>query len=333
MADLTLTLACWDYDRVKPLLDGRVRIPGCAIVPVVLKSEQTFPRVFQRQEFDVSELSVSSYFLQLSRGEASYVAIPAFVSRAFRHGAIYVRTDRGIADPKDLEGRTVGVPEYQMTLALWLRGILQDEYGVDFRTLRYRTGGTNIAGRKERLPLRLPPEMDVRPVEEGRSLNDLLVAGELDAVMSPTPPDAFTEGHPKVRRLIADPAAAERAYHRKTGFFPIMHLVGLRRTLAERYPWLAARLFAGFVAAKALAMAEMTEIAAASASKLSLPWFADELAATRALMGEDFWRYGVAENRRELETLCRWSAEQHLAGRRLDVAELFAAETLDMSGL
>lgn len=332
MAEIGLTVGCWDYDRTCALLDGRVGIEGCRVIPVTISPEDSFPRAVSRAELDVSELSLSSYLLQISRGDCPYVAIPAFLSRGFRHEAVYVRTDRDIETPKDLEGRLVGVPEYQMTLALWVRGILQDEYGVDFRALRYRTGGTNTPGRKERLPLKLPDHMDVQPIPPERTLNELLLAGEIDAIMSPGPPQAFIEGNPAVRRLIADTRDAERQYFKKTGFFPIMHLVGIRRALVEQHPWLPARVFAAFVAAKSIAMQEIGAVAAAGANPVSMPWFAAELAATRALMGDDFWSYGVAANRAELEAICRYSEEQYLSERRLTVEELFAPETLDMPG-
>ena len=332
MADVTITLGCWNYDRVKPLFDGRVGVEGCVVAPVVLPPGQLFPRAVQRQEFDVSELSVSSHILQIARGEAGYLAIPVFPSRAFRHGSIYVRTDSGIEAAKDLEGKVVGVPEYQMTLALWLRGILQDNHDVDFRALRYRTGGTNVAGRKERLPLNLPSHMEVQPIAQDRCLNDLLVSGEIDAVMTPEPPTAFSEGSPLVRRLFPDVANAERAYYRATGFFPIMHVIGVRRTLVEQHPWLAVNLVRAFVEAKDLAMKELDAIARDNANRLSLPWFAAEWEATRSLMGEDFWPYGLAANGKELATLCRYSREQYLAERDVSVDELFAPGTLAASG-
>ena len=256
---------------------------------------------------------------------------PVFPSRAFRHACIYVRNDRAIETPKDLEGKVVGVPEYQMTLALWLRGILQDVYGVNFRALKYRTGGTNAAGRKERLPLRLPPDIDSRPIPEDKCLNDLLLSGELDAVMTPAPPLAFSQGSPLVRRLFADADTVERDYYRQTGFFPIMHVVGVRRSLAERHPWLPVHLFKAFVEAKALAMKELDAIARGNANRITLPWFAAEWEATRAFMGENFWPYGVAPNRAELEALCRYSVEQHLSERPIALDELFAPGTAELT--
>jgi 4,5-dihydroxyphthalate decarboxylase len=333
MAGPKLTLACWDYDRTRALLEGRVGVAGWRIDAKAQPPEETFPRAVADAPFDVSELSLSSYLMQVSRGEGAYIAIPAFVSRAFHYGAIYVRTKRGIETPKDLEGRLVGVPEYQMTMALWVRGILGDEYGVDFRKIRYRTGGANKPGRTERLALELPEDMDVAPIPEGSTLNELLLAGELDAVIAPTPPDGFTAGDKAVRRLFADPAAEERAYYARTGLFPIMHVIGVRRTLADEHPGLAADLFRAFVEARNLAMREHDLTARSSANRMMLPWFADQWEATKDLMGEDFWPYGVAENRAELEAVCRYSHEQNLGRKRLSVEALFASETVELPGI
>ena len=333
MAGPKLTLACWDYDRTRALLEGRVGVAGWRIDAKAQPPEETFPRAVADAPFDVSELSLSSYLMQVSRGEGAYIAIPAFVSRAFHHGAIYVRTKRGIETPKDLEGRLVGVPEYQMTMALWVRGILGDEYGVDFRKIRYRTGGANKPGRKERLALELPEDMDVAPIPEGSTLNELLLAGELDAVIAPTPPDGFTAGDKAVRRLFADPAAEEWAYYARTGLFPIMHVIGVRRTLADEHPGLAADLFRAFVEVRNLAMREHDLTARSSANRMMLPWFADQWEATKDLMGDDFWPYGVAENRAELEAVCRYSHEQNLGRKRLSVEFLFAPETVELPGI
>jgi 4,5-dihydroxyphthalate decarboxylase len=332
MADKELTLVCWDYDRTRALLEGRVGVAGWRIEATVQRPEETFPRAVADAPFDVSELSLSSYLMQVSRGEGAYVAIPAFVSRAFRHGGIYVRTDRGIETPKDLEGRLVGVPEYQMTMALWVRGILSDEYGVDCGKIRYRTGGLNKPGRKERLTLKLPDGVDIAPIPEGSTLNELLLSGELDAVIAPSPPDAFTAGEETVAQLFADPAAAERAYYAKTGLFPLMHVIGVRRTLAEDNPGLAADLFRAFVEARNLAMQDHGLTARSSSNRQSLPWFADEWEATKNLMGEDFWPYGVTENRDELEAICRYSHEQNLCREKFSVDDLFASETIEIPG-
>ena len=327
-----LSLACWNYDRCEPLIDGRVAIDGVQLQPNVMYPTEIFGRAFTEASFDICELSASSYVMQVAQGQCEYAAIPVFVSRAFRHGGFYVRADAGIFSPKDLEGRVIGVPEYQMTMALWARGILQDDYGVDCRTFKTRTGGTNKAGRKERLPLVLPDDMDVRPIDDAETLNDLMLAGVLDAMISPMTPQAFTDGDSRIRRLFADPAAEERAYFQRAGLFPIMHVIGIRRRLLEANPELAVDVFKAFVAARRIAMDRLEETATASANRLHLPWVTAEWEATRALMGNDYWPYGVAENVADLEALCRYSYEQHLAPRRLDVRELFVPATVDLPG-
>ena len=327
-----LSLACWNYDRCEPLIDGRVAIDGVQLQPNVMYPTEIFGRAFTEASFDICELSASSYVMQVAQGQCEYAAIPVFVSRAFRHGGFYVRADAGISSPKDLEGRVIGVPEYQMTMALWARGILQDDYGVDCRTFKTRTGGTNKAGRKERLPLVLPDDMDVRPIDDAETLNDLMLAGVLDAMISPMTPQAFTDGDSRIRRLFADPAAEERAYFQRAGLFPIMHVIGIRRRLLEANPELAVDVFKAFVAARRIAMDCLEETATASANRLHLPWVTAEWEATRALMGNDYWPYGVAENVADLEALCRYSYEQHLAPRRLDVRELFVPATVDLPG-
>ncbi len=324
---LTLTVACAPYDRVRALFDGRVTLPGIRLVPVPIHSEQSFPRAFSRAEFDVTELSLSSHLIQVSRGEAAYDAIPAFVSRAFRHGCIYLRADAGISDAKGLEGRRVGIPEYQMTLGLWLRGILADDHGVDVNGIAWRTAGTNQAGRRERLPLELPPGMDVRPLPDGATLNQALLDGEIDAILSPTEPLAFAQGDPRVVRLFPDPRAAAIAWHRRTGFHPIMHVMGLRRDIAARNPGLAGRLYAAFEEARRLGLAEMEADLRHSSLSLMLPFLAEEWAATKALLGADPWTYGISANRAELEAIARWSDAQHLSRRRLQVEEMFHPET------
>lgn len=332
MSEFTITLGCNAYDRNKPVMDGRIPIEGCEVAAVKLPGQQLHVRALQRQEFDVTELSVSSYLMQVANGENEYLAIPIFTSRAFRHRCFYIRNDRGIESPKDLEGKKVGLPEYQVTIALWTRGILQDEYGVDFKKLKYRNGGVNQAGRDERLPLDLPDFMDVEPVPRDKSLSDLLAEGELDAVIGPNVPKCFLENHPNVQRLFPNHVAEEKAYYKKTGFLPMMHLIAVRKSLVAEHPWLAPNVYNAFVKAKHLVMDEYDDIAAYSANMLSLPFFADDLAATKELFGKDYWPYGVEDNRKELETLARYSEEQFLAKRRVDVDELFAPGTHELPG-
>ena len=332
MTDLELTFACWNYDRCQALLDGRVTIKGVRLKPYIDYPNTIFSRAFTDAPFDISELSASSYAMQVGRGHCEYVALPVFVSRAFRHGGIYVRDDAGINRPKDLEGRIIGVPEYQMTMALWVRGMLQDEYGVDFGTLKYRTGGTNEAGRKERLGLNLPRHIDVQPIRETDTLNGLLLTGHIDAIISPTTPSSFTEKNPRIRRLFENPVVEERSYFKRTRLFPIMHLIGIRRQLLQDYPNLAVSVFNAFVASRRIAMDTLEETATASANRLLLPWLGSEWENTRQLMGEDYWPYGVNENTAELDALCRYSYEQYLSPRQLNFKELFARETIAIAG-
>lgn len=325
---LDLTLACWDYDRAAAVLDGRVPVAGCRIDAQVHPTSTLFPLAVGEARFDVTEMSMSSYILQAAKGEGDYVAIPVFLSRAFRHNGFVLRAGAGIATPKDLEGKRVGVPEYQMTAALWMRGILADEYGVDTDTFQWRTGALEEGTRKDRLTLDLPPHMSVTPIEAGESLQDLLLAGELDAVFAPKPLAALVAGDPRVKRLFPDFAAVERAYHAKTGFFPIMHAIGVRKTLVEANPWLPRALYDAFTRARDLALAKLEAVWLGSANRLTLPFFHADMEETRTLMGPDFWSYGFQANRAELDAMCRWSQIQHLSPRRVAPEELFHASLL-----
>ncbi len=327
---LTVTLACGAYDRVRGLLDRTIGIDGCTVVPVIMEAEDLLPRVVGHADFDITEMSLSSYLIQVSRGEGAYVAIPVFPSRGFRHSGIYVRSDRGITNPKQLEQRLVGIPEYQMTFGLWVRGILADQYGVDTNAIRYRTAGTNTAGRIERLPLELPGSLDVRPLGAEATLDAALLAGDIDAILSPTPPRSFSAGNALVARLFADSASEERAYYRRTGFFPIMHVMGIRKELVAQHPELAANVYRAFSEAKARAFVELGRMMRASVPYISIPWVENAWADAIALMGSDYWPYGVGANRAQLDAICRYSTEQHLSRRTLTIADLFAPSTLEL---
>lgn len=328
MARLTLSLACCDYDRTRALFDGRVGIEGCEVIGTAIEPEEAFHRAFKHQEFDVSELSLSSYAMQVSRGENHYVAIPAFVSRLFRHSGVYIRTDRGIRRPEDLKGKTLGLPEYQITANVWIRGILKDEYGVDARDVRWRSGGIEEPGREERAPLRLPPEIDLQPIPREKTLSAMLEAGELDGMIGARAPSCFLRGAPGVARLFPDFRAAEQDYFRRTRIFPVMHVIGIRRSLVEQHPWLAVNVMKAFIKAKSLCWYELGQIGHLFNS---LPWGVAEFDATRKLMGEDYWSYGVESNHHVFDAFLRYHHEQGLSGRRLKPEELFAPSTLELS--
>ncbi len=323
-----LSLAVCHYDRTIAIFDGRAPIEGCDVTAVPLEPEESFHRAFKFQEFDVTEISMSSYLMTASRGEAHYIAIPAFVSRLFRHSSIYIRTDRGIKTPADLKGKIIGVPEYQMTANVWVRGILEEEYGVKPRDIRWRRGGMEDPGREERAKIKLPDDIELQAVPTDRSLTDMLEKGELDAVIGARAPTCFLRGVPNVARLFPDYPAVEEAYYNKTKLFPIMHAIGIRRSLVEKDPWLAVSVYKAFLKAKALCLHEMGQIGHLATM---LPWPVHEYDRVRKFMGEDFWPYGAHENRHALETLMRYSFEQGLSARKLDVDEMFAKPTYDLT--
>jgi 4,5-dihydroxyphthalate decarboxylase len=326
---LKVSLATWDHDRVAAIYDGRVVVPGVKIDGHVLPTTKLFPLAVQEARFDITELSVSSYVLHVSRGTSAYTAIPAFVSRSFRHNGFFGRVRSGISGPADLAGRSVGVPEYQMTAALWMRGILADEYGVDLSTIRWRTGALDQGVRRERLALDLPPGMVVEPVAEGETLQDLLLAGHIDGLLAPNPPAAFLQSNGKIRRLVPDYEQVEREYHRRTGFFPIMHLIAVRKSLVVQNPWLPRALLDAFTAARDLALTRLREVWLGSANRLSLPWLGASMEQTLDTMGPNYWPYGFAANRAELAAICRYSRAQYLAARDVAPDELFDRSVLD----
>ncbi len=319
-----LAIACGNYDRTRPLFDGRVRIEGCDPIFLPQSPEEIFFRAFVHKEFDVSELSLSSYVMRRSKGDCPYVGIPAFISRTFRHSAIYVRTDRDINRPADLRGRLVGIPEYQQTAAVWVRGLLQDDYGVSPRDLRWVSGGMEMPGRVEKVPFAVPSGVVLEGMPEGKTLSGMLETGEIDALIAPRAPSCFTRGVSNVGRLFTNFGADEEEYYRRTGIFPIMHIVGVKTELATRHPWLPASLYKAFLAAKDIALAALSDPNALTTSLPSQLWSAER---AKALMGEDLWSYGLDENAKTLEVFLRYHVEQGLSQRRLTPGELFASST------
>ena len=323
-----ITIACGNYDRTRAILDGRVKVEGCATTYLPLYPEEIFHRAFRFQEFDVSELSFSSYLRTVAAGMSDYIGIPAFVSRIFRHSGIYIRSDAGIREPADLKGKRVGLPEYQITAVVWMRGMMQHEYGVLPTDIHWRNGGQEQPGRQERTPLKPIPGLDLEPLGPDETLVGLLRAGELDALFTARAPSSYLAGEPHIARLFPDTRAAEKAYFKKTGLFPIMHLIGIRKSLVAQYPWLPVSVYKAFCEAKALAMTDLTDV---NALMVTLPWLEAETKETMAMMGADFWKYGVHENMREIEALTQYVYEQGLVDRKVKVDELFAPSTFDIS--
>jgi 4,5-dihydroxyphthalate decarboxylase len=325
MAKLRLSVAVRDYDRTRPLWDGLVQIDGVDPVFMALDPEEIFFRAFRHAEFDLCELSLSSFTVKTAQGTCPYVGVPAFVSRTFRHTAIYVRTDR-IKKPADLKGKKVGVPEYQLTANVWARAILEDDHGVKPSEIHWIRGGLIEAGRLEKISINLPRDVRLDDVPQGRTLSAMLDAGEIDAFIGPRVPPAFERGDPKVGWLFPDPVAAAKDYYKRTGIFPIMHLIGVRRELAERQPWLPAAALKAFERAKAVALEKLNDT---SSTKVTLPFVEERLMEARALMGEDFWPYGVDKNRKTLETFLRHHRAQGLSPHLVKVEELFHPGTLE----
>jgi 4,5-dihydroxyphthalate decarboxylase len=326
LSKLRLSIAIGDYDRNRPLIDGRVQIDGVDPIFMTLAPEEIFFRAFRHREFDVCELSFSSYLVSLDQGEPAYVAIPAFLSRAFRHTSIVVRSDKGIARPEDLKGRKIGLAEYQLTANVWARAVLEDDHGVRPSDIVWVRGGMETPGRPEKIPLTLPPEIRLEEAPSGNSLNALLAAGEIDGFIGPRTLSCFDQGHPQVRRLFPDPMAAASDYYRRTGIFPIMHLLGVRRDIAAAQPWLPAALLKAFTQSKEAAFKALADTAA---TKVTLPFVEEQIAAARALMGEDYWSYGVAANRRALESFLDHHHRQGLSKRRIALSEVFHPATLE----
>ena len=321
MKKLSLTVACAAYDRTWPLISGQVPIEGCDTKFSVIDPSEAFVRAYRSQDFDVTELSSSSHILTTARGDAHYIAIPAFISRLFRHSSFYIRTDRDIRSAKDLRGKKVGVTEYQMTAGLWARGLLSDDYGVQSTEIHWRSGGMDKPGLTERTPIKLPENIDLQPIPTDKTLSQMLEAGELDALIAARAPACFTQGSPNIARLWPDFGAAEEDYFRRTGLFPIMHLVGIRRSLVEAHPWLAINVLNAFTRAKNIALKEIEDV---GISRASLPLLPADVARAKALMGPDFWPYGFETNRKAIEAMLRWSKEQGLSHRLVAPEELFA---------
>lgn len=326
MPNLGLTLACWNYDRTRTLFDGRVRPEGIDLTCLDLPVEETFFRMLRHREFDVAEMSLSSYVVSLFTPDPPFIAIPVFPSRFFRHSCIYVSAAAGIERPEQLSGKTVGTPEYQMTAPVWIRGILADDYSVAVDSVTYLTGGLEEPGRPEKIALELPPSIRVRRIGSDQTLSAMLAAGEIDALYTARAPSSFRAGDRRVKRLFADFPAVERAYFERTRIFPIMHTVVIRREIYNSQRWVAQSLAKAFAAAQRAAYADLAETAAL---KTMLPWLVAHLEDTRRAMGSDFWPYGLAANTATLETFLRYSHEQGLSPRRLAPEDLFAPETLE----
>lgn len=326
MSKLRLTLGCWNYDRTRALMDGTVQPDGIDLNYLNMPVEETFFRMLRHQEFDAAEMSLSSYAVSLSRPQRPFVAIPVFPSRFFRHSCIYVNADAGIREPRDLIGKRIGNPEYQMTAPVWIRGILSDHYGVPVDSVTYFTGGEEEPGRPEKLKLDLPSNIRVEPIGPTQTLSQMLLDREIDALYTARMPSSFRTGGGRVKRLFENYVDVERRYFRETGIFPIMHTVAIRRELYEANRWVAQSLYKAFTEAQRRSYQDLQETAAL---KTMLPWLTAHLEDARREMGDDYWPYGLERNRATLAIFLRYHHEQGLSKRLLTPDELFAPESLE----
>ena len=326
MSKLQLSVAIGDYDRMRPLVDGLVQIDSIDAQFMLLDPEEIFFRAFRHADFDVCELSLSSYSVKTAAGTSPYIAVPVFPSRAFRHTSVYVRTDR-IKSPADLKGRRIGVPEYQLTANIWVRLFLEEDYGIRPSDITWVRGGYEHPGRIEKISLNLPDDVKVENARADATISDLLASGELDAVIGPRAPSCFDREHPNVGYLFADPQATATEWYRRTRLFPIMHTLGIRRTLVEKHSWLAVAIYKAFERSKAIALTKLSDT---SATKVTLPFVEEQLGAARRLMGEDFWSYGLEANRHVLDVFLRRHHAEGLSSHLLSPEELFHPSALEL---
>jgi len=327
MGSIQLTLACGDYDRTRALMDGRIKPDGIELVYITLSPEEIFFRMIRYKEFHVSEMSFSSYLINYSRGNRDFIAIPIFPSRMFRHSSIYINVDSGIKKPTDLRGKKVGVPEYQLTAAVWVRGLLQHEYGVAPKEMKWFTGGLEHPGREEKIPISLPPFIKISQIPSEKTLSKMLEKGEIDALISPRPPSSFNNPKGKIKRLFEDFQNEEIKYYQKHKIFPIMHTIVLRQDIYHKYPWAAQSLYKAFYLAKQLCMQNLYDT---SALKYTLPWLISDVEKARNILGDDFWPYGTEKNQKAINTLIQYSTEQGLIKKGIKIEDIFAINTLNL---
>jgi 4,5-dihydroxyphthalate decarboxylase len=319
---LSLTCALSEYDHIRDLVSGRIRPEGISLSIMTMPVEEIFFRSLRFQEFDVSEMSMGRYSALIARGSCPLVAIPVFLSRMFRHSSIYVRNDRDILTPADLRGKVIGVPEWAQTAGIYVRGMLVHEHGVRLQEIEWIQAGIHQVGREEEVPIQLPEGVRLRRLSD-RTLNDLLLSGEIDAIISAHPPNCIWQEPTQVKRLFENLAETERQYWRKTGIFPIMHTLVLRRELYDRHRWIGMNLLKAFSEAKERSLKRVSEM---TVSLYPLPWISESADQIKTQFGDDYWTYGVGSNAATLSAFLQYAFEQGVTSRHLKVEELFPPE-------
>ena len=321
MEKVALTLAIGDYEHTRDLASGRVPVQGATLNVLTQPPEEAFFRFTHFREWEVSEMSMGKYVSLRSQDDESIAAIPVFPSRVFRHSMIYVREGGGLERPEQLKGRRIGVPEWAQTAVIYARGYLAHQAGVPLDSVDWVQAGVNEAGRVEKVELKLPNGVRLKP-EPGRSLNDMLLAGDLDAALSARPPRSLGKG---IRRLFADYEDAEERYFRETGIFPIMHVIVIKADILARHPWLAMNLYKAFEEAKRRSLERLSDV---TASHAPFAWLAPYAERMKSLFGEDFWPYGLEKNRKTLQAFVDFAFEQGVCHRKLALEELFPKQVL-----
>jgi 4,5-dihydroxyphthalate decarboxylase len=323
MNELELTLAIHDYDHTRDLFDGRVPTPGIRLRTIPMGPPEMNARFSRFREWHVSEFGLGKYVAQRAAGDDSITAIPVFPARSFRQSAIYVRADSELDELEQLAGKRVGIPEWAQTAVIYVRGLLAHHHGVELASIDWHQAGVSRPGRVEKVRVTLPPGVSVTPHPE-RTLEQLLFEGEVDAIVTAQPPDAFVARDPRIRRLLREPRVAEEAYYRASGIFPIMHTVAIRRDVLDAHPWVALNLLQAFEAAKRRSYERLFD---AMGWRYALPWVTDDAERAAALFGEDLFPYGLPANRATLEAFVGYAAEQGVATHPVSVEDLFAPTT------
>ena len=327
MSLLPLTLAVTNLDRTRAIIDGSIRPEGIDLNVLSLHAEEIFWRMGQHDEFDTCEMSGTSYIIERSRPNPRFIAVPVFLSRAFRQAGMYVHANSGIQTPQDLVGKRVGAPEYAVTAITWMRGLLQHEYGILPHQLRWMLGGQETPGRRERVSNFVPPSgVSIEMIPPDETLNHMIVTGHIDALFCPRIPRPFAEGNPAIRRLFPNVQDVEADYYRRTHIFPIMHILVMKEEIYAHHRWVAESLYKAFCRAKDECLAAMYD---ATALPVSLPWLIQEIEREREVFGWDLWAYGLEPSRPTLEAMVQYHVEQGLIPKTIPIEDLFATPTLD----
>jgi 4,5-dihydroxyphthalate decarboxylase len=319
MSKVRLTIATSDYDHFADFKTGKVQAQGIDANWLTFGFHEIFARFTANREWDVSELSFAKFTSLVSEENSDVIGLPVYASRMFRLGGIYVNKDAGIKTPYDLAGKKIGMPEWAQTAAVYTRGWLQHKIGIDLAKIEWFQAGTVEAGRMEKVALKLPNGLKLTPVPN-KSLTEMVISGELDAIIIANPPPALRYGHPKVARLFEDWLAEEEKYYAETGAFPIMHIIAMRKAILDDAPWIARNLYNAFETSKNNAL---ERILSAEVSRYPVPWLTAYAERMQEMFGKDLFPFGIEPNRKPLEMFLQYAHEQGIAKKHMTPDEIF----------